>query len=27
MHLNLENSRKSYNQHQLEEHTIPRNPF
>ena len=27
MHLNLENSRKSYDQHQLEEHAIPRNPF
>ncbi|MEC7267438.1 MAG: pyridoxamine 5'-phosphate oxidase, partial [Bacteroidota bacterium] len=27
MHLNLENSRKSYNEHQLEEHTVPRNPF
>lgn len=27
MHLNLENSRKSYDQHQLEEHSIPNNPF
>ena len=27
MHLNLENSRKSYNQYQLEEGTIPTNPF
>ena len=27
MHLNLENSRKSYDQHQLEEHAIPRSPF
>lgn len=27
MHLNLENSRKNYDQHQLEEHAIPIDPF